>query len=104
MEGEVIKDLKREQKSIMEKVDKLTESVNDIKVDIAKLPELLSAKFDARYAKKEIEDEVKALKTINDCIKEEGNKRTFSWLYFLVTLIVGSVVGGVITLLFNTLK
>ena len=44
---------------LMEKIDDIKNDVQDIKLDIAKLPEILVEKFDQRYASKETEISVK---------------------------------------------
>jgi len=46
---------------LMEKIDDIKEDVANVRVDIAKLPELLADKFDQRYASKEYESSLKKL-------------------------------------------
>lgn len=68
-------------KIIMEKIDKISDSVNDIKILIAKLPEQIFNKADNKYALKEFEEEVKSM-------KEQQEKRNYEWLKYLATALI----------------
>lgn len=48
-----------EHQSIMEKLEKFGEKLEDVKISIAELPKHLTDEFDKRYANKETETSVK---------------------------------------------
>lgn len=68
-------------KIIMEKIDKLYDAVNDVKLLVAKLPEEIFNKADTKYASKEVEEEVKD-------IKEKQERRNYEWLKYLATALI----------------
>jgi hypothetical protein len=52
---------------LMNEIKTISKDVSEIKIDIAKLPELLAEKFDGKYASKKIEEDVGLLtKTVGD--------------------------------------
>jgi len=58
MKDDKINNLRQE---LMDKIDDIKQDVGDIKVEIAKLPEILADKFDTRYANKDTEIALKRL-------------------------------------------
>ena len=73
-----LKDNREEHKTFMEKLDDLSKGLNEIKVQLAGLPEKLTEKFDEKYANKETEIAVKRL------------------MWIVVTAVVGAILSLVL--------
>lgn len=69
---------------IMEKLDSFSDKLEKMALELAKLPDILSQRFDERYAVKSTEEEVYEL-------KEKMENRNYGWLKYLVGIIVGVV-------------
>ena len=67
---------------IMEKLDSFSEKLEKMALELAKLPDVLSQRFDERYAVKSTEEEVYEL-------KEKMENRNYEWLKYLVGIVVG---------------
>jgi conjugal transfer/entry exclusion protein len=67
---------------IMEKLDSFGQKLEDLAIQLAKLPDNLSQRFDERYAIKSTEDDVYEL-------KEKLENRNYEWLKYIVGLVVG---------------
>lgn len=50
-----------EHKILMEKIDKLTEKLEEVRINIAEMPDKLLERTDLRYASKDTEESVKRL-------------------------------------------
>lgn len=50
-----------EHKTLMEKIDKLTEKLEEVRINIAEMPDKILERTDTRYASKDTEDSVKRL-------------------------------------------
>lgn len=70
---------------IMEKLDSFGQKLEDLAVQLAKLPDNLSQRFDVRYAIKSTEEEVSEL-------KEKLENRNYEWLKYIIGLVVGFVI------------
>lgn len=70
---------------VMEKLDILTEQLNKLAVSVASIPDQILQRTDARYASKNTEQEV-------DALKNKIEARNYEWLKYLATLIIGSVI------------
>lgn len=68
-------------KIVMEKLDNLSAQINEIAISLAKLPEQMAVKFDARYAPKETESDLREL-------RNRIEARNYDWLkQTIITLI-----------------
>lgn len=63
---------------VMEKLEQLSKDINDLTLNLARLPELMAEKFDNRYASKRTEIAVDRI----------------GWL--VISLVITMIVGGVI--------
>jgi arginine deiminase len=68
----------------------LRATLEDIKETLYQLPNILTEKFDERYADKKIEIELEK-------IKDKAENRSYEWLKYLITLILGAVVTIIIS-------
>lgn len=74
---------------IMEEFKHVNEKIENIRIDLAKLPEKLIEKLDDKYAGKFLEGEVKK-------IKDQQEQRIYDWVKYLVMTIVGVAIGFLI--------
>jgi hypothetical protein len=70
--------------SLMDKIDRLVETVNDIKVSLAGLPQAILANADNRYASKSTENILSAL-------KDKIENRNYDWLKWAIVTLVGII-------------
>lgn len=76
--------------SMTQDIKEIKTQLSDLRVAIASLPEKMFEKSDCRYAFKNVEDEVKNIKLIQD-------SRTYDWLKIAVMLVLTIV----LTLIFG---
>jgi len=57
-----VSSLETTQIKMMEKLEKFGDKLEEVQISIAKLPEVLTEKFDTRYASKDYEDQLKKIK------------------------------------------
>jgi hypothetical protein len=67
---------------LMEKIDQLVNVVNDVKVSIAALPQIILSSADVRYASKESEKRLNALET-------RIESRSYDWLKYAIVTFIG---------------
>ena len=70
--------------AFMDKLDRLVETVNDIKVSIAALPQTILNSADARYAVKSTEDKLSSL-------ENKIESRNYDWLKYAIVTLVGII-------------
>lgn len=76
---------------LMQEIKDIKKSVGCIEIQIAKLPEVLSDKFDSKYAGKAIETNVNELSKKVESLKEKSEQRNYEWLKYLIMLGVGAL-------------
>jgi len=84
-----IQNLRHNQESMAEKIDKLVSSVNDIKVSIARIPQEILDLGDDRYASKASEVRLNNLEA-------RIESRSYDWLRQSVITIVSIILAAVV--------
>lgn len=88
-----------QQTNFMREITEIKRGVNDVQRDIvdikllfAEFPKKLADEFDKRYAKKELECDVKDLKEKQEASSNVRETRNYDWLKYATVTLVGIVV------------